>query len=222
MSAVFYCLSLFLKECISLLKASCSSTVRSPMVMFLAHCNFILFNVFCFEIWIGVNQSSAHMIYSQYRLYIPAMTAVEADRIQIQLSSAISMLLAFRWPLHAMSLISFHILYTIFAFVFTFCSLTSEMLLLSAVWIFTSPSSPASVRSHSHTSGYFFVHQLGFELVHKKNIHCISRFSLWPLVAGIMSWVPISHGSGQDTQGELHQQRSRSPFPDPACRTYLR
>lgn len=75
---------------------------------------------------------------------------------------------------------------------------------------FSSPSSPASVKSHSHASSYFSMHQLGFDLVPKKESYCISRFSHWlenlqvsPLDGSTISWV-ISQRSGQDPQARPH------------------
>lgn len=46
---------------------------------------------------------------------------------------------------------------------------------------FSPPCSCASVKSHSHASGWFFVYQPEFEKAPQKNRHCVSRFRIPPL-----------------------------------------
>lgn len=83
----------------------------------------------------------------------------------------------------------------------------------SLMRFFLSPSSTASVKSHSHASSYFSMHQLEFESVPEKESPCISRFSILPLVASQIlhsmfqlglwpryiktSQCPVSQGSSQ-------------------------
>lgn len=53
----------------------------------------------------------------------------------------------------------------------------------SLMLFFSSPSSLASVRSHTYTASSCSMHQQGFEMVPKTESQRISRYSNWPLVA---------------------------------------
>lgn len=82
----------------------------------------------------------------------------------------------------------------------------------SLMLFLSSPARPASVKSHSHASSYFSMHQLRFELVPTRASQSISRFSIYSshwlqvlimLKLGLMpryrktSWVHIGQRSGQ-------------------------